>query len=89
MYKRQVEIDALDCQLVNDEFIITSSVENFWKTKNFLEKKEIIDFVFCEISFQPIDFINIQDENIIKRFWDLINLLEEDDDIQNIYYNIQ
>ncbi|WP_425289525.1 YebC/PmpR family DNA-binding transcriptional regulator [Spiroplasma endosymbiont of Dilophus febrilis] len=52
-----------------------------------MESKGVTAFDVSEIIFQPNKTVSLENEIAIEQFWQLINSLEADDDVQNIYYN--
>lgn len=67
-------------------YVIKSSVNNFKKIKQELES-ENIEFLEAEINLQPDNFINLNNDDEIKKFEKFIDMLEEDDDVQEVYHN--
>lgn len=67
-------------------YVIKSSVNNFKKIKEELESEDI-EFLEAEINLQPDNFVNLNSEDEIKKFEKFIDMLEEDDDVQEVYHN--
>lgn len=83
-----VECEVLDFEANDGTFIFTTKVENFWKTKDFLEKNDITNFDVSELIYQANEQVSLDDTELVEQFQQLINILEDDDDIQNIYHNL-
>ncbi|WP_342277486.1 YebC/PmpR family DNA-binding transcriptional regulator [Spiroplasma endosymbiont of Nephrotoma flavescens] len=86
VFEWALEIAAIDVNNDEGTFIITTTVDRFWITKTFLESKGVTAFDVSEIVFQPNKTVSLENEIAIEQFWQLINSLEADDDVQNIYY---
>lgn len=67
-------------------YVIKSNVDNFKKIKQELEA-ENIEFLEAEINLQPDNFVNLSNEDEVKKFERFIDMLEEDDDVQEVYHN--
>ncbi|WP_342223751.1 YebC/PmpR family DNA-binding transcriptional regulator [Spiroplasma endosymbiont of Asaphidion curtum] len=87
VFEWALEIAAIDVNNDEGTFIITTTVDRFWITKTFLESKGVTAFDVSEIIFQPNKTVSLKNKIAIEQFWQLINSLEDDDDVQNIYYN--
>ncbi|MBU5434752.1 YebC/PmpR family DNA-binding transcriptional regulator [Pseudoflavonifractor sp. MSJ-37] len=84
-------MDALDCgaddmQAEDEVFTIYTSPEAFGEVLPKLEEK---GYTFLEASVQmvPQNYVKLTDEADIKNMEKLIDLLEENDDVQNVYHN--
>ena len=79
---------ADDCISYNGKFHeIHSGKENVYKVKKLLEN-EIDSFISTKIEWLPIIYTEVnnnESENIIN----FLELLEEDDDVQNVYSNVK
>lgn len=73
----------------NNNFIITTAPDKLMHVKKFLaEVKKINDFDVVEITMNPTQFVEV-DSSTKEKVEGLINLLEEDDDVQQVYHNAQ
>ncbi len=86
-----VMMDALDAGADDmtadgDVFEITTSPEAFTAVLEALEGKGYT-FVSAEVAMVPQNYIKLESEEDIKNMEKLIDLLEEDDDVQNVYHN--
>ena len=80
-----IEAGAEECKSNNDVHEIQCAINEIYNVKKELEK-EINNFISTEIEWIPLNSVEISKE----RNDDLINffeLLEDDDDVQNIYSN--
>ena len=76
---------AKDCYLVNDYHEILTEKEDFYKVKTTLEKK-IDNLKHSAIEWRAQNYLNLDKEQSIKMI-EVLNLLEELDDVQNIFTN--
>ena len=86
-----VMMDALDCgaddmQAEEEIFTIYTAPDVFG---DVLAKMEEKGYVFLEASVQmvPQNYVKLTDEGDIKNMEKLVDLLEENDDVQNVYHN--
>ena len=86
-------MDALDCgaddmQAEDDVFEVYTDPDAFGEVLAKLEEK---GYSFLEASVQmvPQNYVQLTDEGDIKNMEKLIDLLEENDDVQNVYHNWQ
>ncbi len=77
---------AKDCSLINDYHEILTEKEDFYKVKTNLEKK-IDDLAYSAIEWRAQNNLNLNKEQSIKII-EILNLLEELDDVQNIFTNV-
>ena len=85
IFELATEAGADECKSEDDFHEIQCSVDEIYNVKKELEK-QITNFVSTEIEWVPLNSIKISKE----KNEDLVNffeLLEEDDDVQNIYTN--
>lgn len=86
-----VMMDALDAgaddfAAEDDIFEITTEPDVFALVRDALEAKEY-KFETCEIQMVPQNYITLTDEHDIAMMEKLIDNLEDNDDVQNIYHN--
>lgn len=81
-----LEAGAEDFIAEEDAFIVITSVEDFNAVKEGIEK-ENYKFVEASISYIPQTFTQLQSEDDIKKMNKLIDMLEDNDDIQEVYHN--
>ena len=86
-----VMMDALDCGAADfeadgDVFEITTEPDDFNAVTAALEGK---GYVFAEAAIEmvPQNYIKLTDEEDVKNMTKLIDLLEENDDVQNVWHN--
>ena len=86
-----VMMDALDAgaddmQADEDCFEITTSPEAFGDVLAKLEEKGYT-FASAGVDMVPQNYVKLEKEEDIKNMEKLIDLLEENDDVQNVYHN--
>jgi len=78
---------ADDCISNFTHYEITTKKENFYKVKLEIEKK-VEDFISANIEWMPINKISLNEEKT-KSVLNFLETLEDDDDVQNVYANIE
>ena len=86
-----VMMDALDAgadDMTADEdcFEITTSPDAFGDVLAKLEEKGYV-FASAEVEMVPQNYVKLENEDDIKNMEKLIDFLEENDDVQNVYHN--
>ena len=87
VFELAIEAGADECKTNSDFHEIHCAINEIYNVKKELEKK-ISNFISTEIEWIPLNSVEVPKE----RNEDLINffeLLEEDDDIQNVYSNAE
>jgi len=88
----EVMMDALDAGAddfsaeEDDFFEITTAPENFGVVREALEEKGY-EFASAEVMKIPQTTVELTDENDIKNMNKLIDMLDDNDDVQNVYHN--
>ena len=85
IFNLATEAGANDCKFFEDYNEIHTNKEEIYEVKNVLEK-EISNFISTEIEWIPINKINLDKEDKDKMI-KFLEILEEDDDVQNIFTN--
>ena len=86
-----VMMDALDAgaddmTADNDCFEITTSPDVFGEVLAKLEEKGYV-FASAEVEMVPQNYVKLENEDDVKNMEKLIDFLEENDDVQNVYHN--
>ena len=76
---------ANDCIFHENYYEIHTNNNEIYDVKNLLEK-EISNFISTEIEWIPINKINLNEEDKEKMI-KFLEILEEDDDVQNVFTN--
>ena len=85
VFNLATDAGANDCIFHNNYYEIHTNNDEIYDVKNLLEK-EISNFISTEIEWVPINKINLneEDKDKMNKF---LEILEEDDDVQNIFTN--
>lgn len=82
------DINVTDIEKEEDILYIYSEPQNLYKIKTALEEEyKDIKFEVDEISFFSKEKVNLEEEEL-ETFNRLINMLDDLDDVSNIYYNV-
>ncbi|MBE5922233.1 MAG: YebC/PmpR family DNA-binding transcriptional regulator [Lachnospiraceae bacterium] len=81
-----LEAGAEDVTEEEDSYEVLTDPDSFSEVREALEK-EGIPFASAEVTMIPQNFVTLTDENDIKRITKTLDMLEEDDDVQNVYHN--
>lgn len=81
-----VDAGAEDFAEEEDSYEITTSPEDFSAVREALEK-EGIEMASAEVTMLPQTWVELSDENDIKKMNRILDLLDEDDDVQAVYHN--
>ena len=85
IFNLATDAGANDCIFFEDHIEIHTNKEEIYEVKNVLEK-EISNFISTEIEWTPINKINLDKEDKEKMI-KFLEILEEDEDVQNIFTN--
>lgn len=82
------DVDFTDLENDNEQIIIYGNPQDLFKIKSAISnQKEGIEFTIDEISLLPKDRIDLEGESL-DEFNRLLSLLDEVDDVQNVYHNV-
>ena len=81
-----LESEAEDYTAEDDLYEITTTPENFSKVRKFFEDKGVT-FLEAEIKMIPQNYITLDGEKLAT-FMKMIDRLEELDDVQDVYHNV-
>ncbi len=81
-----IEAGAEDFAAEEDSYEITTVPDDFSAVREILEK-EGIPMVSAEITMIPQTYTELTNDEDIKKMNKLLDLLDDDDDVQNIYHN--
>mgnify|MGYP001180608679 FL=1 len=85
IFEIAINAGAKDCANFEEFFEIITEKEDFYKIKTKLEKK-IDSFNYSSIEWRPINYVDLNKDQS-KQVIEVLTLLEELDDVQNIYTN--
>lgn len=82
------DVDFNDLEDDNEQIIIYGNPQDLFKIKNAITKvKQDIEFTIDEISLLPKERIDLEGESL-DEFNKLVSMLDEVDDVQNVYHNV-
>ncbi len=82
-----LELDILDFETNEDGYEITTTSDKFLEVKEKLTNLGYDSFIISEVTFIPNSYIKLDDETTEKCLT-LIETLEDIEDVQNIYHNL-
>ncbi len=85
IFNLATEAGANDCLFHDDYYEIRTNKDEIYDVKNIMEK-EIVNFISTEIEWIPVNKIKLNEEEKEKML-SFLEILEEDDDVQNIFTN--
>jgi YebC/PmpR family DNA-binding regulatory protein len=88
----ELELDMIDFGVTGlskseSEISITAKFENFGSLQKELERRKF-DIISSEFEREAITLKDLSEDEIIK-VEKLINMIDEDDDVQNVYHNMK
>lgn len=81
-----LDAGAEDFEEEEDSFEILTAPDDFSVVREALEA-ENIPMVSAEVTMVPQTYVELTDENDIKKMNKILDLLDEDDDVQAVYHN--
>ena len=85
IFELATDAGANDCIFHDDYYEIHTNKDEIYDVKNIMEK-EISNFISTEIEWVPINKIKLNQEDKEKMI-KFLEILEEDDDVQNVFTN--
>ena len=82
-----LSLDILDMEIDEDINIYTEP-DNFISVKEELDKLGYDKYIMSEVTFVPDNYIAL-DEETTEKVVSLIEALEDIDDVQNVYHNLE
>ncbi len=81
-----LDAGAEDFNEEEDCYEILTDPDEFSAVREALEKEGIV-MAEAEVAMIPQTYVELTDENAIKNLQKTLDLLEDDDDVQNVYHN--
>jgi len=81
-----IDAGAEDFGVEEDSFEITTSPDDFYAVRDALEKAEI-PMASAELTKIPQTYTVLTKDEDIKKMGKLLDMLDDDDDVQNVYHN--
>ena len=82
-----LNLDILDMEFSDEEITIYTEPEKFLSVKDELDKLGYDNYLASEVTFIPDNYIALDDEGI-EKVMALIDALEDIDDVQSVYHNL-
>ena len=82
-----LDAGAEDFAAEDEAFVITTTPEDFGSVREALEANGI-EFLEAEVKMIPDTYTEIGEESA-KKFQKMLDMLEDDDDVQNVYHNAE
>lgn len=86
IFELAIECGADDVTVEDDIFVINTSPSDFNTVRNNLTNKNV-NLISADIEWVPQTTVTLEADNLI-RFQKMIEAMEDDDDIQNVYHNV-
>lgn len=84
-----LENGASDIENTDNSYLITCEPENFSNIKQALENDlGVVDFMQCEVTYLPNSTVSFDGEKL-EKIKEFIAKLEDDDDVQEVFHNIE
>ena len=81
-----LDAGAEDFAEEEDSYEVLTDPDNFDAVREALEKAGV-PMVSAEVTMIPQNYVTLTDETAIKNLQKTLDLLEDDDDVQNVYHN--
>ena len=83
------DVDFVDLETDEEQIIIYGQPQDLFKIKSAITNVDAnIEFTLDEISLLPKDRITLEGESL-DEFNKLVTMLDEVDDVQNVYHNVE
>ncbi|MGI6759567.1 MAG: YebC/PmpR family DNA-binding transcriptional regulator [Bacilli bacterium] len=82
------DVEAKDIEVEGEEVIVTADSTDFNKVQEVFKSLGVVEFSTCEITMEPQTTMTLSEEDLVK-FERLIDALNESEDVQNIYHNVE
>lgn len=83
-----LELDIIDFVVNDDSYEITCEPNQFLTIKDSLTQKGYDEFIMSEVTYVPDSYIELDEESSDK-VMSLIDALEDIDDVQDVYHNLE
>ena len=82
-----VDVQEVTCE--DGEIEVVVSPEAFAQARDVLSGMGIAEFDTAEVTFLPNDYVEITDPEDRRKFDELCDMLDELQDVQNVYHNVK
>lgn len=87
MMMMALDAGAEDFASEDEVFVVTTTPEDFGTVREALESNGV-EFLEAEVKMIPDTYTEIGEEDA-KKFQKMLDMLEDDDDVQNVYHNAE
>ena len=88
MMMTALDAGALDFEHIENSYVITTDQNTFTAVKDALEAAGVKEFEECELTYIPNMEIELDEEGK-EKIYKLVENLEDNDDVQDVYYNLK
>ena len=88
MMMTALDAGALDFETEDGNYIITTDANTFTAVRDALEAANVKEFLECELTYIPTNEIELDEEGQ-EKVMKLVDMLEDNDDVQDVYYNLK
>ena len=88
MMMTALDAGAVDFERVEDNYIITTDQTTFTAVRDALEKENVKEFLECELTYVPNMEVTLDEEGA-EKVHNLVDTLEDLDDVQDVYHNLE
>jgi YebC/PmpR family DNA-binding regulatory protein len=82
-----LEAGAEDFSSEEEAYEVITSPESFSEVLAALEKEKNAEILSAEVTFVPQTYVALNDPEDIKKMRKLLDLLDDEDDVMNVYHN--
>lgn len=82
-----LDAGAEDFNEEDDCYEILTAPDDFSRVREALEQ-ENVPMAQAELTMLPQTYVELSDENDVKMFHRILDLLDDDDDVQAVYHNV-
>lgn len=83
----EADVDIRDIEADDDSVIVYADQENFHITQTALNNMGVTDFEIAELTMLPTSTVSL-DDMAMEKFTKLIAVLEDLDDVQQVFHNV-
>ncbi len=88
MMMTALDAGALDFEHIENSYVITTDQNSFTAVKDALEAADVKEFEQCELTYIPNMEVELDEEGK-EKIYKLVDNLEDNDDVQDVYYNLK
>lgn len=82
------DCDVQDIETTEEGVFVYADPKDFNNVQKIFQDLGVEDFLTCEITKLPSTYVKLDEENR-EKFDRLIEMLEESEDVQNVYHNVE